>query len=97
MIEISIINKGNISSRIDIFDVFNILESKFDRIVINGFYFSGIEYNRLMERYKERYAEKEFYFLNNFIDFHDTTFYTRGKVKESTKVKKYNRFELMDI
>ncbi len=94
MIEISIINNdvediGNYDNNPRI-DVISLLKLKPDRLIIKGFYFSGVEHTLICEgiEISMKYCH---------INFLDTTFYKEEKVKKSTNIKKVSRFELMDI
>jgi len=106
MIEITIINDNEEDRNTDNYnkrhriDVVSLLKLKPDKLHFEGFYFSGAESELIKE-----YCDKNIaIFPNTFwsmnyctVNGGDTTIYTGEKVKKSTKIKKVNRFEIMDI
>ena len=107
MIEITIINDNEEDRKLEGWsqrpriDVVSLLKLKPDKLHFEGFYFSGAESELIKE-----YCDKNIaIFPNTFwsmnyctIKGSDTTIYKdEEKVKNSIKIKKYNRFELMDI
>ena len=106
MVKIEIINKRTYNNGIEEdnlyrIDVISLLKLKPTKLYFEGLYLSGLEWD-LISEYSKKIKEDTGEWIkritiNCFINFDDNSFYKEEDKRENIRIKKFTRFEIMDI